>query len=244
MKQNREEISFSKYGYQENGEIKALVDGRGIRPNHTSKMSRQNVCCFCAILHFHFFHCDNAKFPLHHQQKTTMNSIDIVTIADQVLSYKLYPDLMEESSLSAFDDDEYSEDDDMMLMDDFVTSFSTPVEELAQMMPAPVTPPHTSFPASYEEKTIEFQVASPALVSPESCSRTMYEGENFPSAPATTILKTPIELEELYKEGIRKLRTTMKKSEVTRTEILRQRQVLGYKLNSDLRGEHSACRGD
>jgi hypothetical protein len=146
----------------------------------------------------------------------------------------IYPDLMEESSLSAFDDDDYA---DNMLMDDFFTSFSSTEQERVNVIPHPLTPPHTPMPTTYEGEPIALDRMEPTRISPDSSSsKKIMCGGEAPRMPAAPDLKTRmIELEKMYKEGLSKLRESMKKSEVTRSEILRHRQILGYKLLSDLR---------
>jgi hypothetical protein len=162
-----------------------------------------------------------------------MNSYDVFCIPDQVMTESMYPDLMEESSLSAFDDDDYAED---MFMDDFFTSFSSTEQEVGNVIPTPVTPPHTSMPSRYEGEPIALDRKEPSLISPDySSSKEIMCGGEAPCMPAAPDLRTrTIELEHMYEEGLIKLRASMKQSEVTRSEILRQRLILGYKLPSDL----------
>jgi hypothetical protein len=163
-----------------------------------------------------------------------MHSSQVFCIPDEVMNESMYPDLMEESSLSAFDDDDYADD---MSMDDFFTSFSSTNQERVNVIPKPVTPPHTSMPSTYDGEPIALDRMEPALISPySSSSKEIMCGGEAPCMPAAPDLKTrTMELDQMCKEGLSKLRESMKKSEVTRSEILRQRQILGYKLPSDLR---------
>eukprot|EP00980_Cylindrotheca_fusiformis_P004677 scaffold992_cov116-Cylindrotheca_fusiformis.AAC.12 len=148
-----------------------------------------------------------------------------------VMSENIYPHAMEESSLSCFDEDEFDDFHDMGIQH-VGSSFSTQQNDVLHASPAHLSPLRIFMPLPCGGDPCGFDFLPPVRVSPEPSFRKIKESDHF--APIEAAEEPSAELEKKYQEGFKKLRESMKKSEVTRRAILEQRLILRQSLDSEM----------
>ena len=164
----------------------------------------------------------------------TYFTLEPFTIPDHKMSDEYPPDLAGDSSMSTA----FEEDVDPFLCEFDMPDATTPDEEInfgQHSSPQVVSPVLTSAPTSFNCQSFEANQMHPALDPLHQLEQTpmthpidaSYRSVvSVDSSTCTTM--TAAELDLLCKEGIVKLKESMKRSSITRQEILRQRQILGY----------------
>ncbi|KAL3942988.1 MAG: hypothetical protein SGBAC_002895 [Bacillariaceae sp.] len=139
------------------------------------------------------------------------------------------PDLAGDSSMSTA----FEEDMDT-LMCDFDMPHGTSGNNFRHSPRSVVTPPFKPVTVTFQgERFQPNPIVAPALeplhqLEPTPIFPSMDSSYRSVSSDATTTTKSQAELDQLCKEGLEKLRETMKRSSATRQQLLRQRQALRF----------------
>lgn len=160
---------------------------------------------------------------------STYFTLEPFTIPDHKISAEYLPDLAGDSSMSTA-----LEEDMDTLMCDFDMPHGTSGNNFGHSSRSIVTPPFKPVIATFQGEPFQSNpISAPALdplhqLEPTPIFQSMDSSYLSVSSDATTTTKSQTELDQLCKEGLEKLRETMKRSSVTRQHLLRQRQALGY----------------